>query len=158
MNSRLKSVENKIINHIDTENRLNEIEVKSASSQELLTSVDCKLKKVEISSQCLSSFENRLTEVEIQSSNRSRNVEDRIKYLENKASLYSSTNEDFIDYLKQENSERQNNILISEKSKNIFLTQENTKHVHGNRLSADIMLGAGKNGISSMTILEQNHT
>ena len=108
MNSRLKSVENKIINHSDIENRLKEIEVtcKSASSQELLTSVDSKLKEIEISSnrtqQCLSSFENRLKEIEIQSSNRSQNVEDRIKYLENKASLYSSANKDFIDYLKQE--------------------------------------------------------
>ena len=138
MNSRLKSVESQIKANSDTEKRLKAVEAKTCTCtpQEVIFNIDRKLKEVEMSSnrtqQHVSSFANKLQEIELQTSNRSQILEDKIKLMEN-----SSANKEFVNYLKQENSElkiqnsalkKQNDMLLLEKSsrnENPISLQEN---------------------------------
>ena len=210
MNSRLKSVESQIKTDHDIERRLKEIEAKTCTctSQEMLSSVDRKLKEAEISSnktkqhvyflenkiekieaqntnrfeqnvsaienklkecevqstnmfqQNVSALENKLEEYEIQSTNRSQMLEDKIKTIVNKSAQNSSENKEFIEYLKQENSElksqnstlkNQYNILLLESSSNActFPRKESPTPQQRNRPSGDTMLRDGKHDSSS---------
>ena len=146
MNNRLTAVESQMKAN---SNILEQLESKTCTctSQELLSSVDRKFKAVEINSnrtqQHVSSFDDKLQEMEVQLTNRSQMLEDKIRMIENKEAQTSSANKDFIEYLKKENNELKNqNSMLKSQNDRLLLekSKENCTTLQENRSFADTAL------------------